>query len=61
MPCRISSGSTIPNVLSHAKKNGMTIRKILIAVIPPKADAEYVANMEEVLETRSFKLAFFRY
>lgn len=29
----------------------MTNRKIQYWVIPPKADAEYVANMEEVLET----------
>ena len=29
----------------------MTNRKIEYWVIPPKADAEYVANMEEVLET----------
>src|SRR6266849_4197476 len=34
-----------------AKKNGMTKRKIEYWVIPPDQDAEFVANMEEVLET----------
>ena len=29
----------------------MTSRKIEYWVIPPEADAEFVANMEEVLET----------
>ncbi len=29
----------------------MTKRKIQYWVIPPEADAEFVANMEEVLET----------
>ena len=29
----------------------MTNRKIQYWVIPPKADGEFVANMEEVLET----------
>jgi hypothetical protein len=33
------------------KKNGMTNRKIEYWVIPPKADAEFVACMEEVLDT----------
>ena len=33
------------------KKNGMTNRKIEYWVIPPEADAEFVAHMEEVLET----------
>src|SRR5207253_10884656 len=32
------------------KKNGMTNRKIQYWVIPPEADAEFVAHMEEVLE-----------
>ena len=36
---------------SDAKKNGMTKRKIEYWVIPPDADGEFVANMEEVLET----------
>src|SRR5205085_6370594 len=36
---------------SDAKKNGMTKRKIQYWVIPPDADGEFVANMEEVLET----------
>ena len=36
---------------AHAKKNGMTNRKIEYWVIPPEADAEFVAHMEEVLET----------
>src|SRR6202007_1596333 len=34
-----------------AKKNGMTKRKIEYWVIPPKQDGEFVACMEEVLET----------
>src|SRR5271169_1740400 len=34
-----------------AKKNGMTKRKIAYWVIPPEQDAEFVASMEEVLET----------
>src|SRR5205823_10317830 len=33
-----------------AKKNGMTSRKIEYWVIPPDQDAEFVANMEDVLE-----------
>jgi transposase len=33
------------------KKNGMTNRKIEYWVIPPEADAEFAASMEEVLET----------
>jgi hypothetical protein len=36
---------------SDAKKNGMTKRKIEYWVIPPDADGEFVAPMEEVLET----------
>ena len=36
---------------ADAKKNGMTNRKIEYWVIPPEADGEFVANMEEVLET----------
>src|SRR5262249_60389735 len=36
---------------SHAQKNGMTRRKIQYWVIPPEANAEFVASMEEVLET----------
>src|SRR5208337_4269585 len=36
---------------THAKKNGMTRRKIEYWVIPPEADGEFVAAMEEVLET----------
>ena len=32
-------------------KNGMTPRKIQYWVIPPEADAEFVAGMEAVLET----------
>ena len=38
-------------VRTDAKKNGMTKRKIEYWVIPPEADAEFVACMEEVLET----------
>ncbi|HKB35848.1 MAG TPA: IS630 family transposase, partial [Gemmataceae bacterium] len=33
------------------EKNGMTRRKIEYWVIPPEQDAEFVAGMEEVLET----------
>ena len=33
------------------KKSGMTNRKIEYWVIPPEADAEFVAGMEEVLDT----------
>src|SRR5262245_17111114 len=36
---------------AHAKKNGMTHRQIAYGVIPPAADAEFVAPMEEVLAT----------
>ena len=36
---------------AHALKNGMTNRKIEYWVIPPEADGEFVAHMEEVLET----------
>src|SRR4029077_11839150 len=36
---------------SDAQKNGMTKRKIEYWVIPSDADGEFVANMEEVLET----------
>src|SRR5207249_7176846 len=35
---------------AHAKKNGMTNRKIEYWVIPPEADAEFAASMEEVLD-----------
>ena len=36
---------------ADTKKNGMTKRKIEYWVIPPEADGEFVAHMEEVLET----------
>ena len=36
---------------ADAKKNGMTRRKIEYWVIPPQADAEFVAHMEQVLDT----------
>ncbi len=36
---------------ANVKKNGMTNRKIEYWVIPPEADGEFVAHMEEVLET----------
>ena len=36
---------------ADAQKNGMTNRKIEYWVIPPEADAEFVAGMEEVLDT----------
>src|SRR5690606_25531605 len=39
------------NRAPDAEKNGMTKRKIEYWVIPPEADAEFVANMENVLET----------
>ena len=35
---------------ADAKKNGMTQRKIQYWVIPPQADAEFVAHMEQVLD-----------
>jgi len=42
------------------KKNGMTNRKIEYWVIPPEADGEFVAHMEEVLEVyeRPYNPAF---
>jgi len=42
------------------KKNGMTNRKIEYWVIPPEADGEFVAHMEEVLEVyeKPYNLAF---
>ncbi len=40
----------LPNRASYAKKNGMTNRTIQYWVIPPEADAEFVAHMEDVLE-----------
>jgi hypothetical protein len=36
---------------ARAKKNGMSQRKIQYGVIPPKANSEFVASMEEVLDT----------
>ena len=39
------------NAATDAKKNGMCQRKIAYWVIPPDADAEFAAHMEEVLET----------
>ena len=42
------SHETVRKVL---KKNGMTQRKIKYWVIPPEQDAEFVAGMEDVLET----------
>jgi len=36
---------------ADAKKNNMTSRKIQYWVIPPDNDEEFVANMEDVLET----------
>jgi len=38
-------------VRTTLKKNGFTRRKIQYWVIPPEANAEFVANMEEVLDT----------
>ena len=35
---------------ADAKKNGMTQRRIEYWVIPPQADAEFVAHMEQVLD-----------
>ena len=40
-----------PANFASLEKNGMTNRKLEYWVIPPKADGEFVANMEEVLET----------
>ncbi|WP_154673793.1 hypothetical protein [Singulisphaera acidiphila] len=36
---------------ADTEKNGMTNRKIEYWVIPPEADGEFVAHMEEILET----------
>src|SRR5207237_2700787 len=41
------------NHSEDSQKNGMTNRKIEYWVIPPEADGEFAANMEEVLETYS--------
>ncbi len=51
--CRVGDcrSGQLRNGAAHVKKNGMTNRKIEYWVIPPEADAEFVANMEEVLET----------
>ncbi len=38
------------NPTSDSEKNGMTRRKIEYWVIPPEADAEFAASMEEVLD-----------
>jgi len=46
------SPETVPTTL---KKNGMTKRKIEYWVIPPDADGEFVAHMEEVLEIPATK------
>ena len=42
------SHETVRRVL---KKNGITRRKVQYWVIPPEEDAEFVAHMEQVLET----------
>ena len=48
----VSSSVLAPTVSAEEpEKNGMTNRKIEYWVIPPKADSEFVAQMEEVLET----------
>ena len=39
------------NGAAQVKKNGRTNRKIAYWVIPPEADAEFVAHLEAVLET----------
>jgi len=51
--CASSVGLAGKNLLKFipVKKNGMTKRKIQYWVIPPEQDAEFVACMEEVLET----------
>ena len=46
--CRVGQPRDGPQ---DAKKNGMTRRKIEYWVIPPQADAEFVAHMEQVLDT----------
>ena len=46
--CRVGQPRDRPQ---DAKKNGMTRRKIEYWVIPPQADAEFVAHMEQVLDT----------
>lgn len=38
--------------VARSKQNSTTHRKIEYWVIPPEANAEFVANMEEVLEGR---------
>ena len=42
---------SVSQTVRRAIKNGMTSRKIEYWVIPPEADGEFVAHMEEVLET----------
>jgi hypothetical protein len=43
--------SISPETVRKTLKNGMTKRRIEYWVIPPEQDAEFVACMEEVLET----------
>ena len=45
--CRVGQPRDHPE---DAKKNGMTQRKVEYWVIPPQADAEFVAYMEQVLD-----------
>src|SRR5689334_24121254 len=48
---RSTSPRGFPATFSTLEKNGMTNRKIQYWVIPPEADGEFVAAMEEVLDT----------
>ena len=52
-PGRRVGGRRVDQPRNHpadAEKNGMTQRNIEYWVIPPQADAEFVANMEQVLD-----------
>jgi hypothetical protein len=51
MELGIAESVSYETVRRMLKKNGMTNRKIEYWVIPPEADGEFVAHMEEVLET----------
>src|SRR5208282_3094055 len=44
---------------AQPEKNGMTNRKIEYWVIPPETDAEFVAGMEEVLDTYELPVQLF--
>jgi hypothetical protein len=48
---RLEGSSICAETVRKTIKNGMTKRKIEYWVIPPDQDAEFVADMENVLET----------